>query len=101
MRRANVSATSVAVSRAMTLATGRTLLIAWSWVTAWAPRPTKPTVMGPDRASRSVAIPDAAPVRTAVSSVASARATRCPVSVSHMDDVAITLGRPRCTGLVG
>ena len=85
----------------MTRSIGRTRLMAWIWVTAWAPHPTMPSVVASVRASTSVATADAAPVRSAVRKVASHRARSRPVDVSCSVVVANTLGVARSTGFDG
>ena len=79
MRRANVAATAGSESVTSTRSTGRTRAIACSCVTAWAPHPTIPTTTEPGLASTSVAMAEAAPVRSAVSRVESTIATRWPL----------------------
>gem|GEM_PF-6453152 len=79
----------------------RSRLIAWICVTACAPHPTTPSTSAPGRVVTLVMTAEAAPVRSAVSKVASQIAARLPVVVSYNAVVASTLGRPRRSGFCG
>lgn len=74
---------------------GRTAQTASNWVRAWGPAPKTATTAAPGRARRSVATPDAAPVRMAVSDAPSITARGLPVAASRTTMTAWIRGRPR------
>ena len=74
---------------------GRTAHTARTWSGACPPAPIIASTPASGEASRSVATPDAAPVRSAVSVAPSMSASGVPVSPSNQITTACTAGRPR------
>ena len=98
---ANASATSARWSWATISSSLKTTRSAARAVCAWTPQPMKPTLFEPGRARCFAATPAAAPVRAAVSQVASITASGRAVAGSLRMYIPRTVGRPCRDGFSG